>query len=156
MGALFATFLLAAFAAILLSAGFEDVRTREIANWKSIVLALLAPAWWVATGLHVWPDMAVQLGVGVGVFVLFAVLFYLNMMGGGDVKLIAALALWMPPTALLWTLVVMSIAGGALTLAMLLEKYLRRQQHTPEIPYGVAIAIAGLLAIREPIFNPFM
>jgi len=38
---------------------------------------------------------------------------------------------------------------------MLGDKWLRRTGRTPEIPYGVAIAMAGLLALREPIFNGF-
>ena len=41
--------------------------------------------------------MAVQLAAGATVFVLLAGAFYAGMMGGGDVKLAAALALWFPP-----------------------------------------------------------
>ena len=76
-------------------------------------------------------------------------------MGGGDVKLIAALALWLPVSPLLWMLVVMSLLGGALTLILMIEKWVRNRTETPEIPYGVAIAIAGLVALREPLFNHF-
>ena len=45
-------------------------------------------------------------------------------MGGGDVKLIGALALWLPLPALIWMLVVMSLIGGAVTLALLIERAL--------------------------------
>lgn len=135
---------------LLLSAGLEDVRTREIANWKNAAIAALAPLWWWANGLALWPDAAIQAGIALAAFGLFAVAFRLGMMGGGDVKLIAALALWFPFPAFAQLLVMMSIAGGVVTAAILLE---RRRRADAEVPYGVAIAIAGLLALREPILN---
>ena len=150
-----ASFLLLALVVLLLSAGIEDVRTREIANWKNALIALLAPGWWVASGLSLWPGVAIQLAVAVAVFGLFVGAFWLGQMGGGDVKLIGALALWLPPQPLLWMLVLMSLLGGALTLLMVADKLLRKKKQLPEIPYGVAIAMAALLVIREPILNQF-
>lgn len=140
-----------ALAALLLSAGFEDVRVREIANWKNAGIALLAPAWWWANGLAPWPDMAVQVGVAAAVLGLFAAAFALGLMGGGDVKMIASLALWFPFGAFARLLAVMSIAGGLITLAFLVQRRLRGGE--VEVPYGVAIAVAGLLSLREPILN---
>ena len=156
MGDVFAPFLLIALAVLLVSAGVEDARRREIANWKNIAIALLAPLWWWANGLAPWPDMAIQFGVAAAVFALFAGAFALGQMGGGDVKLIGALALWLPVQPLLWMLILMSLIGGALTLLLMLEKRLRRpNQAALEIPYGVAIAIAALIVLREPIINHF-
>ncbi|MBR0552363.1 A24 family peptidase [Stakelama marina] len=146
---------LGALVLLLVSAGIEDARTREIANWKNLAIAVLAPAWWVANGLDPWPDMALQLSLGAGVLALFACAFALGQMGGGDVKLLAALALWLPFQPLIWMLVLMSVLGGVLTLLMLIDKWVRRSRAVPEIPYGVAIAIATLLVFREPIFNQF-
>ncbi|ONF96262.1 A24 family peptidase [Sphingomonas jeddahensis] len=140
---------------LLVSAGIEDARVREIANWKNAVIALLAPLWWVSIGLAPWPDMALQLGIALLVLVLFAVAFHFGQMGGGDVKLIAAIALWLPITPLLRLLVVMSLVGGALTIVMLIDHRFRKAGGTPEIPYGVAIAIAGLMGLREPLLNHF-
>lgn len=150
-----ASFLLLALVVLLLSAGVEDIRTREIANWKNALIALLAPGWWMASGLSLWPGVAIQLAVAVAVFGLFVGAFWLGQMGGGDVKLIGALALWLPPQPLLWMLVLMSLLGGALTLLMVADKLLRKKKQLPEIPYGVAIALAALLVIREPILNQF-
>ena len=156
MGELSAPFLLIALALLLVSAGIEDARTREIANWKNLAIAVLAPLWWLANGLALWPDMALQLGVALAVFGFFAGAFALGQMGGGDVKLIGALALWLPVLPLIWMLILMSLIGGALTLLLMLEKKLRRPNPLPlEIPYGVAIAIAALIVLREPIFNQF-
>jgi prepilin peptidase CpaA len=75
---------------LLLAAGIEDARRRTIANGTNAAVALLAPAWWWANGLALWPDVAVQLGVAAGVFALFVGLFAIGQMGGGDVKLIGA------------------------------------------------------------------
>jgi prepilin peptidase CpaA len=145
--------LLGALALLLVSAGIEDVRAREIANWKNAAVAVLAPAWWWASGLAPWPDMAMQLALATAVFALFVLAFAAGWMGGGDVKLIGALALWFPLQQLLWMLVAMSLAGGVVTLALAIEHRLRRKPGALEIPYGVAIALAALLALREPILN---
>lgn len=156
MGAVFPTILLGALALLLVSAGIEDARSRNIANWKNAAIALLAPAWWWANGLALWPDTAIQIGVAAAVFALFIGAFALGQMGGGDVKMIGALALWLPVQPLVWMLVLMSLLGGVLTLVMLAERWLRRGGNAPiEVPYGVAIALAALLILREPIFNQF-
>lgn len=155
MGELFATLLFGVLALLLLSAGIEDARTREIANWKNITIALLAPLWWWAHGMALWPEIALQIGIALLVLAFFAGAFALGQMGGGDVKLIGALALWLPVVPLVWMLVIMSLLGGALTLLLVAEKWIRRGGKPLEIPYGVAIAIAALLVLREPIINHF-
>jgi prepilin peptidase CpaA len=126
MGGLFITLLLVALALLLVSAGIQDARTREIANWKNAAIALMAPLWWWANGLALWPDVAVQAGVAALVFAFFLGAFALGQMGGGDVKMIGALALWLPVMPLVWMLVLMSLIGGALTLIMVIDKKLRR------------------------------
>jgi len=141
--------------ALLLSAGIEDARTRLIANRKSVALVLLSPLWWWANGASLWPGVAMQLALAIVTFAVFAVAFHVGAMGGGDVKLIAALSLWLPPMLLMAMLVTMSLAGGVVTLAMLVDKRCRRDAGPVEVPYGVAIAIAGILTLREPILNQF-
>lgn len=155
MGAIASLILLAVLGLILVSAGIEDARQREIANWKNAAIALLAVPWWIASGLSFWPDIVIQIGIALAVFALFAAAFHFGMMGGGDVKMIGALALWFPFQPLVMMLVIMSLAGGAITLLMLIDKWWRRQSAQPEVPYGIAIAIAALLTIREPILNHF-
>jgi len=220
MGDIGATFLLVALALLLVSAGIQDARFREIANWKNIAIALLAPFWWWANGLAIWPDMAIQLGVAAIVFAFFAGAFAIGQMGGGDVKLIGALALWLPVQPLVSMMMTMALIGGGLTLVMTADQWVRhghgmprpklgalaiglalvagiaalaqpgmlvwlrgdpmlwlltilavlagvslllllaigsarRRGILPEVPYGVAIAIAGLLVLREPILNQF-
>lgn len=142
-------------ALLLVSAGIEDARVREIANWKNAAIALLAPLWWVSIGMAPWPDMAIQVGVALIVLAAFCVAFHLGWMGGGDVKMIAALALWVPVPALIQILLVMSIVGGLITVVMLIDHRIRKTAGNPEVPYGVAIAIAGLMILREPLLNHF-
>ncbi|MDG5489468.1 prepilin peptidase [Sphingomonas sp. BGYR3] len=139
----------------LVSAGIEDLQRREIANWKNGGVALLAVPWWFAIGLDPWPDMAIQLALGFGTLFLFWFAFHLGMMGGGDVKMIAALALWLPVGALVWMLVLMSIFGGVLTLIMVIDHWRLKREGRPEIPYGVAIAAATLMILSEPNFYHF-
>ena len=153
MGACIAMVLLGALALILVSAGIEDARVREIANWKNAAIALGAPLWWWASGIALWPDVAIQVGVAALVFAFFVGCFALGMMGGGDVKMIGALALWLPLAPLAWMLVVMSLVGGAVTLLFVVDRWIRRGTGRIEVPYGVAIAIAALLTMREPIIN---
>ena len=140
-------------AALLVAAGIEDARTREIANSKTAAIALLAPLWWFANGMAPWPDMAIQIGIAVAVFALFCLLFQIGVMGGGDVKLIAALSLWLPLGAFIVMLMVMSVAGGVLTIGMLIARAGRRGHAPIEVPYGIAIAFAALFVLREPLLN---
>lgn len=154
-GPSFSAVLLVALAGVLVSAGVQDARTREIANWKNAAIALLAPLWWWSNGLALWPDMAMQIGLALTVFGLFVAAFQFGWMGGGDVKMIGALALWLPLVPLMWMLIVMSLIGGALTMLLLIERAIRHRTGQIEVPYGVAIAIAALIALREPLFNHF-
>lgn len=151
----FTWILIAILAAALVAAAVGDWRSRIIPNWLNAAIALLAVPFWWASGLSLWPDMALQVAVAAGVFALFALAFYLGAMGGGDVKLVAALALWLPAVAVLKLMVIMSIAGGLLTLAMVIPHRLAKSAGQPEIPYGIAIAFAGFWLIGERILNQF-
>ena len=136
--------LLAALAIALLVAAFTDLRRRHIANWLTAAIALAAPAYWWASGLALWPGVALQLGVAAVTFVALAALFALRAMGGGDVKLLTALALWIAPLLFLKLLIIMALVGGALTLVFGAWHIARRRRDRLAIPYGVAIAFAGL------------
>ncbi|HEX8214006.1 MAG TPA: prepilin peptidase, partial [Allosphingosinicella sp.] len=96
MQAYLSTVFLGILALMLTFAAVGDLRKREIPNWLNGAIAALAIPFWWAVGISVWPDMAIQLGVAAGVFALFALLFNFGFMGGGDVKMIGALALWLP------------------------------------------------------------
>jgi prepilin peptidase CpaA len=102
-----------------------------------------------------WPGVAVQLVSAIFVFLLFAAAFAAGMMGGGDVKLAAALALWFSPSGTVKFLVFTSLAGGVLTLALVAWHRARKREGRPQIPYGVAIAIGGLAILAQRFLNQF-
>ncbi len=152
---LFIDLLCALLAIMLLWAAIVDIRTRRIANSLNLAIALMAPLFWWATGVDLWPDAAIRVAVAIAVFLLFALAFQLGMMGGGDVKLAAALALWFPPSATLLLIVLMSLAGGVLTLIVIIEHKIKKNQGRPEVPYGVAIAFGGLWLLAQRFLNHF-
>ena len=149
--------LLAALAIALLVAAFTDLRHRRIGNWLTAAIALAAPAFWWASGLSLWPEVAIQLGVALATFAVLAVLFALRAMGGGDVKLLTALALWIEPELFLRLLIMMALLGGVLTIGFSAWHIMKRQREKLAIPYGVAIALAGLWVLGTnylPVADP--
>lgn len=155
--------LLGLLAILLVVAAVIDVRTFTISNGLNAAVALLAPVYWWSIGLPLWPDAAIQVAVATGVFGALALAFYIGMMGGGDVKLAAALALWFSPATTLKFLVIMSLAGGALTLLVLAIHKKRgnpaldenAEPARPEVPYGVAIAFGALWILAQRFLNQF-
>jgi prepilin peptidase CpaA len=155
MGSPLSWILLGLLGALLLAACWCDLKSRTIPNGLNLAVALLAIPFWWSIGLPLWPDAALQIGVALIVFGLFALAFAMGAMGGGDVKLVAAVALWLPATAVMVLVFVMSVAGGVLTLAMFIRHRLARRKEPLEIPYGVAIAFGGLWLISERFLNHF-
>ena len=142
-------------ALMLVWAAVVDVRTFTISNKLNLAIALMAPLFWWATGVDLWPDAAIRVAVAVGVFILFAIAFQLGAMGGGDVKLAAALALWFAPGDTVRLIILMSLAGGLLTLVVLGVHRARKKEGRPEVPYGVAIAFGGLWLLAQRFLNQF-
>jgi prepilin peptidase CpaA len=142
-------------AILLCIAVVTDLRSRVIDNWLNAIIALLALLMWIAVGMAPWPDMAIQAGIALAVFGFFTIMFALNLMGGGDVKLLAALALWFPIGLLMKLLIHMSIIGFVLTLGYWIYHKRSKADGRAEVPYGVAIAIAGLWSIYERYLNHF-
>lgn len=140
--------LLGALAIALLVAAFTDIRSRRISNGLNVAIALGAPLFWWATGLAL-TDIVWQLGIALLCLVVLAGFFALRWMGGGDVKLLTALALWVKPAMFLNLIVAMALIGGLLTLAFGAWHIARRQRDRLAIPYGVAIAAAALLTLAD-------
>ena len=109
----------------------------------------MAPAFWWASGLSLWPGVGAQLALGLAAFTILAGLFAMGAMGGGDVKLLTALALWLPWQPFLKLVVIMALLGGALTIVCLLWHRLARHTGKLEVPYGVAISGAGLWVLAS-------
>ena len=147
--------LMGVLAAMLAWIAVMDVKTYTISDRLNLAIALLAPVYWWSAGVPLWPDAAIRLGIGVLVFLLFAGAFYLNAMGGGDVKLAGALALWFTPFETMKLIVIMSLAGGLLTLLVVGIHRARGKEGRPEVPYGVAIAAGGMWLLAQRFLNHF-
>jgi prepilin peptidase CpaA len=155
MNAEFTLALLAVLALLLVWIAVVDVRTYTISNSVNVAIALMAPLYWWSAGVPFWPEGAIRIGAGIVVFLLFAVAFYLNAMGGGDVKLAGALALWFPVPETVKFIVITSLAGGVLTLIVVGLHKARKKEGRPEVPYGVAIAFGGLWLLAQRFLNHF-
>lgn len=155
MGEYFRLGLTVLLAMLLIWAAVTDLKSRIISNRLNIAIAVLAPVYWIACDLPIWPGMAIQLILAGSVFVVFAFLFAKGWMGGGDVKLLVALALWFPPLAVMSMLVLMALLGGGVTIATVVHHRMTRRLGQPEIPYGVAIALAALWLVGERYINHF-
>ena len=95
--------------------------------------------------------LAWHAGVALTVLAAGTLLFMYGLFGGGDVKLLAAAALWAGPGLLPELLMVMALAGGALALVLLALRRWRPRASGPAapgapLPYAVAIA-CGTLAV---------
>ena len=108
--------LLGGLAIALAIAAYTDLKRRQIDNWLNGAIALAAPLYWFSAGFSLWPDVAWQVGMGLIVLFGFALIFARGGMRGGDVKLLAALALWLPPLVFFTVLFLTSLVGGAMSM----------------------------------------
>jgi prepilin peptidase CpaA len=106
------------FAAILIAvvACVCDLRTRRIPNVLTLGAATAGLAYHVFTGGLEGLGQSV-LGWVVGVL-MFIVPFALRGLGGGDVKLVAALGAWIGPSDAIWLGLYTAIAGGLMGIAV--------------------------------------
>lgn len=133
---------------LFLWAAWSDIASRRIPNRLVALLALVALARLgigLAEGAGILRTIC-DLAVGVAVFGVGALLFRFGVVGGGDVKLMAAGALWMGAGSALPFFASTALAGGALALGLLLWVAVAgRGVARPSLPYGVAIAAGGVL-----------
>jgi prepilin peptidase CpaA len=144
--------LLALLSVGLLVIAVIDLRTYRIANKANLAIAAGAPLMWWAQGLSL-PAIGVQVAVALAVFLVCALLFRLGQMGGGDVKLASALALWFTATETFELLVVMALVGGVMTLFVAMLHKARRRKDRAKVAYGVAIVAGALWVIAQRFLN---
>lgn len=154
----------AAFVILQLLSAAYDLWVFRIPNTLPIALVLLFFSAAVPNAASV--DWASQLGAGTLVFAVGAVLFHCRVMGGGDVKLFAATALWTGLPMLFPLVGLTAILGGLLalilkflapcTLAVLSRIPIIDPRLVPhslaasrEIPYGIAIAASALVLLHR-------
>lgn len=149
--------------ALLLAAGAEDIATRLVSNRLSLALALCG------VGLR-WREGALWIGLlaALAVFLAGALCWRRGWLGGGDVKLLGAAALFVAPARIPALLLATSLAGGALALlylalaalpppapargkaplpARLLRIERRRIRRHGPLPYASAIAAGAVFTL---------
>ncbi len=146
---------LGALAIALVYSIYSDIRYRLIFNKVTLAIALVAPAYWYATGSVSPTEIGIHLLTAGIVFALFALAFRFGAMGGGDVKLFGALALWWPWVDVVRMILYASLLGALVTIIFLAIHKIKQEDGRARIPYGVAIALAGLWMAGERIFNHF-
>jgi len=167
---LFTILIVSGFAALMIRGAISDIRHYILSNRLCLMVAGLYPLYligleWEYGGVEgaqiLWSIVlaAVLFGIGAG-------LFAMNVMGGGDVKLIPAVVLWAGPSLILDFLVIMSVTGGIIAAVLLAKKHLNRskffkssenvnvpvaQLEQVNMPYGVGIALGGLYVAAQLI-----
>lgn len=156
--------------ALLAFAAWRDVATRTIPDTVSVILVVLGSATRLTEG---WQPLGLSLLTAFAVFLLLLPFCSRGLMGGADLKLLAALATGLPPLATLHVIADVTMVGGVLALLYLalskapfvfgtrtrpkgrtgsllarivsVESW-RIRRHSP-LPYGIAIAIGAVFAV---------
>ena len=145
--------------AILAIIAHSDVRARRIPNVLVAVIAMLGLLRLIITGDPIAATHT--FGASLLVFTVGFILFCGGTLGGGDAKLIAAMALLIGYRDLVGFLFLMSLCGGVLALTILARDKLSLQggrlspravglvsaPRRTTVPYGVAIAAAGIVTL---------
>lgn len=155
--------ILLAVSLVLIAAALEDMARLRISNIFPLLVIGLYGAWVAAVGWEngIWHNGTVFLGV----FALGCGLFALRWMGGGDVKLMAACALWFDWLGIVPWFLYVTVGGGVLALLIMAGRRMVPQSARGNsslaiftakgpIPYGVAIALGTIAALTMSGPNP--
>ena len=159
-------FLFCAFACV------KDMSSLTIPNWVNagIALAFLPAA---AIGIATSPEITIgvvgwHLLVGFITFIVCFILFTVGAFGGGDAKMIPAVALWMGPYGVAPFMLGLAAAGGVLALAVLYARktipeafapgFVRATMQEGEgVPYGLAISAGAVIGgMSSPFLTNFL
>jgi len=145
------TIFFAAFAAVLLAAAGQDVWQRRISNLFPLLLVALFLALAVWRGAS--PTLFQHLASFAVMFTAGALLFSRGILGGGDAKLIAAVALWFQVSLLPALIVAITLCGGVLAFIAIARRLFLpvraggaggARRRASSVPYGLAIALGAI------------
>ena len=149
---------IAGFTGLMAAAAVEDIRRLVIPNVVVAGLCVLWPLHLAAAPSFTIAGSLGAAGCAAAVFLVGALLFSRGLIGGGDVKLLAAATLWAGPASTPVLLVVTGVLGGLLTLVLLFSARLRAAiswartaaVSSLPVPYGAAIAAAAVIVTLPP------
>jgi prepilin peptidase CpaA len=136
-------------------AAIEDAIRLRIHNVTCAMIAAGAVGAMIAVGptLALWQNLlvcAIILALGTAAFAG-------GLFGGGDVKLLAAIGLWLDLRGGSMLFMAVLLAGGLVAVAYLAANMLRRSNpglRSRRIPYGIAIALGTLLTLTAARMPP--
>jgi prepilin peptidase CpaA len=152
-----------AIAALLIVAALHDTATRTVPNWISFAILCCGVALRLADG-----GLITGLILTFAVFLTSTLVWWFGLFGGGDVKLLSAATLAIPPEAVAPYILLVALAGGALALTYLalqrlvprpapgfrsgfLARVLKaeawRLHRRAPLPYAAAIAVGGIISL---------
>jgi prepilin peptidase CpaA len=154
------------FPALMAYAAASDLLTMTIPNKISLALVICFAGFAIGAGLS-WHAIAMHVAAAVLVLTVSFGLFAFRWIGGGDAKLMAATALWLGFNTLMDYLLISTVAGGLLTLAILSLRgwplplfalrwdwLSRLHDKSSGVPYGIALAGAALAVYpHSPIWS---
>ena len=157
------------FPALIIAAAVTDIFTMTISNWISIILVAAFGMAAYLTGMS-GSEVMSHLAAGFLVLCVGFALFCFNLIGGGDAKFLAAIALWFGFGDILSLLMVTALFGGPLCLLLVIlrkhplpgwfaEQEWAKRLHSKDTgaPYGVAIAAATLVLYADtPVMEAFV
>lgn len=145
------------FSALMVWAATSDLLTMTIPNRLSLALVGAFAVFGLVCGLPLGAVAMHLAASGLVLAVTFG-LFSMGWIGGGDAKLAAATALWLGFGSLLDYLLLAAIGGGFLSVVILALRQvplpafahgwpwlLRICDPRSGVPYGIALAVAGLI-----------
>lgn len=146
------------FASLMIVAAWSDAIDFTIPNRLIVGLLVLYPAHVMTTAQAInWP---MAMAVSTGILALGLLLYGTGKLGAGDIKLIAATALWAGTEHTLDFILLTAIAGGVVSMALVVRNnygwVIGRPptENTKQlVPYGIAIAVGGLFVAAKLIVN---
>ncbi len=145
----------------MLYGAISDLGRFMIPNWVSLLVAVAFLPAALAAGLDI-QHIVLSLGVALGCLALGVAAFAFGLFGGGDIKLFSAGAMWTGWSALAPYLMAIAIAGGILSVILLLFRRLpladrlakvgwigELHRRNGPVPYGVAIAAGTFVSLPQ-------
>lgn len=137
------------FASFMGAAAVSDIRQQVIFDKQLALLSVLGIAASMTGGIKSWDFLVAAIAGGVA-FLVLAVCTR-GGIGGGDIKLIAVIGLWLGTDRLLITAVAGVVAGGIGAALLLLTKRKNRKDYFPYGPYFAVVSVVIFLLMFEVI-----
>ncbi len=169
---------------LLVVAAISDIKSRKIPNWIplsifALYLIFLAAQWLLELDPVLIPPLT-SLAVGFGIFAVFTGFFYFGFLGGGDVKLAAAMGFWVGIKGVAAFIIIMALVGGLIAVFYIFKRDVspeievvqgavfseneekdkkkevkvgKTNNKSGKIPYGIAISAGGLFVVYQLLTN---